>query len=134
MQYFALISKPNKFLLFRLEFFDSWMRLVDIIFSPYMIPILILEDIERIKLLLIVIWSICASMVIWGCENDIKQYFKYLQRRWCVLRIFISLKMQEHEQQGETIVEPYQDIWLIEFLHRRRQDMIGAQVFFIISV
>ena len=42
--------------------------------------------------------------------------------------------MQEHEQQGETIVEPYQDIWLIEFLHRRRQDMIGAQVLFIISV
>ena len=53
-------------------------RLVDIIFSPYMIPILILEDIERIKLLLIVIWSICATIVIWGCENDFKQYFKYL--------------------------------------------------------
>ena len=53
-------------------------RLVDIIFSPYMIPILILEDIERIKLLLIIIWSICATMVIWGCENDFKQYFKYL--------------------------------------------------------
>ena len=53
-------------------------RLVDIIFSPYMIPILILEDIERIKLLLIVNWSICASMVIWGCENDFEWYFKYL--------------------------------------------------------
>ena len=49
-------------------------RLVDIIFSPFMIPILILEDIERIKLLLIVIWSICASIVIWGCENDFEWF------------------------------------------------------------
>ena len=60
---------------------DFWfmdVRLVDIIFSPCMIPILILEDIEMIKLLLIVIWSICASMVIWGCENDFEWYFKYL--------------------------------------------------------
>jgi len=53
-------------------------RLVDIIFSSYVIPVLILEDIENIKLLLIVICSICASIVIWGCENDFEQYFKYL--------------------------------------------------------
>jgi len=37
-------------------------KLVDTICGHYMISVLILEDIEKIKLLLIVIWSICAFM------------------------------------------------------------------------
>ena len=51
---------------------------VDTICGHYMIPVLNLEDIEKIKLLLIVIWSIFASVVIWGYEYDFEQYFKYL--------------------------------------------------------
>jgi len=38
-------------------------------------------------IVVIMIWSLYGSMIIWRCENDFESYLKHSKPRWCVLRL-----------------------------------------------
>ena len=74
MEYFALTIKLNMVLLFRLEVYDSWIRLVDAIYIHYTLSVVIIEDKRPIA-----IHCNWVSLCIHGhlkCEIDFEPYSK----------------------------------------------------------
>ena len=85
---------------------DLWfidIRLVDTIVSHFVLSVLNLKDIVKTNCY----WSQFNQFVhpcSFAYVRIILNRISNTQPRWCVLRLISQLKMQEHEQQGRTII------------------------------